>query len=163
MDEPNHIGFEISSLDKMIRRSLMNCSARRELESLTGTNGWIIGYLAHNRDRDICQRDIEAAFSVRRSSVSKVITLMEQKGLIERVPVKSDARLKKLVLTPLALGLHESIEAEFDAMDERLTRGFAPEELEQFRAYIEKMKKNLADCTAKGDTYNDKKACKMHP
>lgn len=163
MEKANHIGFEITSLEKMIRRSVINCSARKELDTLTGTNGWIIGYLAHNRDRDIYQRDIEAAFSVRRSSVSKVITLMEQKGLIERLPVEGDGRLKRLTLTPQALELHKSIESEIDAMEERLTSGITDAELHAFRDTIEKMKNNLTDGTVKGDNYDDKKAYKMHP
>ena len=69
----------------------------REVDGMTGKNGWIIGYLAHNQERPVYQKDLEKAFNVTRSTASKVLTLMEKKGFIERRAVKEDARLKEIV------------------------------------------------------------------
>ena len=62
--------------------------------------GWIIGYLYQNRDKEVFQRDIQEQFSIRRSTVTGILQLMEKNGLITRSSVERDARLKKLELTP---------------------------------------------------------------
>ena len=44
---------------------------------------------------DVYQKDIESFFKLRRSTVSSQLDTLEKKGLIQRVPVSHDARLKK--------------------------------------------------------------------
>ncbi|MBE6708062.1 MAG: MarR family transcriptional regulator [Ruminococcaceae bacterium] len=145
MKDTKPIGFVIKNLSRMIGRRANNSAGRRQLDSLTGTNGWIIGYLAHNSDRDIFQKDIENHFSVRRSTVSRVVTLMEQKGLVERQGVEGDARLKRLVLTEKAWQIHSEIENDLEALEERLVIGISDEELDVFRKVAVKMMENIDD------------------
>ena len=68
---------------------------------------------------------------------------MEQKGLIQRMPVKQDARLKKLVLTERSLELHRRMRQNADEMETRLLIGFTPEEQTQLLSYLERMQHNL--------------------
>ncbi len=153
-------GFLVRNLARQIGRYSDSKAGRQYLDSLTGTNGWIIGYLAHNKDREIFQKDIEETFAVRRSTVSRVVTLMEQKGLIERCGVSSDARLKKLVLTDKALEIHCTIEAELSELEETLIDGISEEDMTVFFRVIERMQRNIGDddsrCIKSGKT-NDRK------
>lgn len=139
------VGMEVHSLTKLIKRHLKKSTNFQYARSITGTNGWIIAYLAENRHKDIFQKDLEKKFSVTRSTVSKVVKLMEQKGLIERQGVPYDARLKKLVLTSEALALHKAIRDDIKNLEASLTRGFTKEEINKFFSYIERMKSNLAE------------------
>lgn len=150
MRENKPIGFVIRSLSRMIGRRADSCAGRQYLDSLTGTNGWIIGYLAHNQGRDVYQKDIEEHFSVRRSTVSRVVTLMEQKGLIVRESVECDARLKKLVLTDKALEIHKSIESSLDEVEGIIVKGISEEDMETFLRVARTMMGNLCDgeCSA---------------
>ncbi|SHN75372.1 MarR family winged helix-turn-helix transcriptional regulator [Desulfitobacterium chlororespirans] len=141
--DKKEIGFQIRSLNHLIKRHVENSANFQYAKSITGTNSWIIAYLAENRDKDIFQKDIEEMFTVNRSTTSKVLKLMEQKELIERRSVPDDARLKKLVLTPKALALHQSIVEDIDSLEAMLIQGFTEEEIQQFNAYIERMKENL--------------------
>jgi len=145
MDRRNSVGFTVRHLSRMIGRKADGCTGRRYLDSLTGTNGWIIGFLAHNTDRPIYQKDIEEAFSVRRSTVSRVMSLMEQKGLVERCAVSWDARLKEIRLTKKALEIHETIESELDAIEEKLVEGISDEDLAVFFRVAGKMMENMAE------------------
>lgn len=149
MKDPKPIGFVIKSLSRMIGRRANNSAGRQYLDSLTGTNGWIIGYIAHNKGKDVYQRDIESHFSVRRSTVSRVVALMEQKGLIERQGVDGDARLKKLVLTDKAWEIHKTIEADLDEIEEKLVFDISEDDLRIFRSVAEKMVENLRDADDK--------------
>ena len=131
-------------LNHLIGRKLSSYEHMQYAKSVTGANGWIIGYIADNSNRDIYQKDLEAQFSITRSTASKVIKLMEQKGFIKRHSVPQDARLKKLVLTPEAVVLHESIRKTFDQLERDLLTGFSSEEVGLFLSFVQRMKKNVS-------------------
>ena len=52
-------------------------------------------------------------------------------------------RLKKLVLTPKALAVHEGVISRIRATEARITKDVTPEELEQFFAITAKFRRNL--------------------
>lgn len=136
-------GFELGSLHNMIKRKIQNCDFFQSIQEMTGTNGNIILYLSDNSDKDIFQKDIQEHFVVTRSTMSKVLSLMEKKGLIERKSVTYDSRLKKIVLTEKANNLCNSIRAELDKFDDIMTQGFSKQELAQFYSFIDRVKNNI--------------------
>lgn len=135
------IGRELRSLSNLIMRQVER--QQKDMDTVTAANGWIIGYIADNSARDIYQRDLEETFGITRSTVSKNINLMVQKGLIVREGVAHDARLKKLVLTPKAWEMFEKMKRDSFEMEKRLTSGFSPEELKLLLQLIERMKQNM--------------------
>lgn len=144
MTHRNNIGFEIRTLSNLIKRRVQNSSAISESNKLTGMHGFIIGYLYENLDkREIFQRDIEAEFSIRRSTATGILQLMEKNNLITREPVDYDARLKKLVLTSKAIAIHESVTKEINEIEAQLTKGLTEEEINIFVATLEKLKRNI--------------------
>lgn len=88
-------------------------------------------YLASKKG-DVFQRDLEAALDVRRSTISNVLGILENKGYIRRESVACDARLKKLILTPAG----ESIFMEFK---QRL----AQDEAQDFQVFTEEETETL--------------------
>lgn len=137
------IGFEIRSLDNLISRQMIAYAARNGVDELTVMHGWIIGYLYDNLEREIFQKDIEAEFSIARSTVTGILKLMEKKGYIIRESVPYDARLKKLVLTELGIEMNERTRHSIDTMDEDITSCFTKEEAEEFLRLAQKLKKSL--------------------
>lgn len=144
-----HIGRELRALNNAIRRQVDNSPIKHKVDDITGTNGWIIGYIARNASRDIYQRDIEKEFGITRSTASKVLILMEKKGLVERVSVPHDARLKKLVLTPKSLELEEMMRLDANQIEARLIQGFTQDELNAMSNYISRMKENMQNAEIK--------------
>lgn len=138
------IGIEFRSLSNLIRRFFEFSSHKKEIVNVTGNNGWIIGYLADNLNRDIYQKDIEEHFTITRSTASKVLSRMEQNGLIQRQTVTQDARLKKIVLTPAALKIRNIMLEDEEKLERTLTKGFTGEEIELLLSYIKRMKKNIS-------------------
>jgi DNA-binding MarR family transcriptional regulator len=139
-----HVGRELRGLSNMIRRHFAFSSHKMEIEAVTGNNGWIIGYLADNAHQEIFQKDIEEHFQITRSTVSRVLSLMEQKGLILRKAVERDARLKRIVLTDRALELCDIMRRESRHMESLLMQGFSQEEIEIFLSYLLRMKANIS-------------------
>ena len=79
-------------------------------------------------DHDVFQRDIENAFSIRKSTVSKIIKLMENKDLIRRESVEYDARLKKIVLTDKAIEIHKMIKEDIVNVNKKFTENLTEKE-----------------------------------
>ena len=142
MVEKKRLGFELKQLSNLIKRNMEQTMAESG-ENLTAMQRWMIGYLFHNRDRDVFQKDIEATFKIRRSTVTGILKLMEKNGLLERQSVEQDGRLKKLVLTQQALDLHENAMQVMQNMEERLTKNLSEEELTAMFCILDKMKKNM--------------------
>ncbi len=137
--------MDIRQLSNLCRRYMDRHSHKQYIDSLTGTNGWIIGYLHSQGNQDTFQRDLEKKFDITRSTASKVINLMISKGLIEHRSVDYDARLKKLVLTDKAKELALLMIQDGDMLEEHLCQGISPKEMEQFFKCLEKMKHNIKD------------------
>ena len=74
---------------------------------------------------------------------SKVINLMEQKGLVERHSVSCDARLKKIVMTDKSKAISHLMAEDMDLVESVLTDGFSSDEKEAMCDYIKRMKQNL--------------------
>ena len=148
MDNKRHVGKEIRSLNNILMRHFdSNRPDREELGRITNANRWVIGYLTEQQAKgnDVFQRDLEEVFCITRSTVSKVIDLMIQKGLIERQAVPYDARLKKLVLTEKALELSGRVRLYAEGVEKEVTAGFTPEEIETLLSYIGRIRKNLGE------------------
>lgn len=137
------VGKELRSLNNLILRHFENSPQRKQIETVTGTNGWIIVYLSRNRDKDIFQKDLETQFGITRSTASKVLNLMERKGLVQREKVARDARLKKIVLTQKALELSDMMNKGAAYFERKLTNGLTEDEQDTLLDYIQRMKNNL--------------------
>ena len=139
-----YVGIELSKVNKIMKRNFRKFEEIDDSnDELTGKNGWIIGYIAENKDKEIFQKDIENQFVIRRSTVSGILKLMEKKGYIIREGVSYDARLKKLTLTEKSWDFVSKTMEKVDENEEKLRNGLSVEELDSFFRTLEKIKQNL--------------------
>ena len=111
----------------------------------TGCHSFALRFFAENADRDIFQKDFEEKFSIRRSTATKILQLMEKNGLIERQKVESDARLKKIVLTNKALDIHKKAVGNIETLEQNMLKDISQEEIENFLKVLDKIKANLEE------------------
>ena len=137
IDKENLVGFEIKTVHNLLKRDFDKSPIHDKFKGLTGVQKWVIGYLSEHEGQDVFQRDLEEEFSIRRSTATGILQLMEKNDLIIRQPVSYDARLKKLVLTKKASEIQHEIH------DKKLREGITEEELELFFKVMKKIKKNL--------------------
>ncbi len=153
MERENTVGFQVRTLSNMIRRTMDEYSSKKYADELTGVHGWILGYM-YSREQEnkaVYQRDMERDFGVRRSTVTKLVQLMEKNGLIERVGVKDDARLKQLKLTPRGRELHLCVINDIEDMERSMCRGIPPEDMQTFFSVITAIRENLRSVGAAED------------
>ncbi len=145
MNREKDIGFAVRRLSNLIKRDVESSCTRLGIDPVKGINGWAIKYFYDNRNNDIFQKDFETEFSIRRSTASCILKTMEQKGLIERQNVESDARLKKIVLTDKAIEIHHRITEEIEQREKRLRTGVDPDDLEIFFKVINQLSLNMEE------------------
>ena len=142
MQKTRCVGIEVRKVSHLIRRNLESRLTPAEV-GVTGMQRMVLQFLADHAGQDVYQRDIEAFFSIRRSTVTGILQLMEKNGLLVRQAVSSDARLKKLVLTPAGDALHRKTEADIQALERQALAGLTADEVEQFFSLLGKIQKNL--------------------
>lgn len=144
--ENRAIGVRFRMINNAFRRYVDHTSElKKELDNMTCSNGWIIGHLCkmEERGRDVYQRDLENDFGITRSTASKVLKLLEKKGMIERVSVSHDGRIKKILLTERSRELGRQMHKEFDRTEKQLTKGFTSEELKTLCGFLDRIQNNL--------------------
>ena len=149
--EKRKIGFELHRSSRIVKRYMDKDASKSYVEKITGTHGRVIGWLYHNRHRDIFQRDFEKEFDIRRSTAIKILSLMESNELITRESVPGDGRLKKITLTEKSLQVQSVVENAFTKMEEKIKEGITEEELEVFFRVLDKVNKNME----RNDSEND--------
>ena len=137
------ISKRINCLSTKIKREICNLSSISSVEDLSGVNSFIIVFIYLNKDKDIYQKNIEKEFGITRSTASNIISLMEKKGYVNRVNVDNDARLKKLVLTKLAIDYCEKFLEDMDKFNSDLVDNISEEELIAFYKTLNKIENNL--------------------
>ncbi len=142
MKKDRQIGFEVRTLNNYVKRFVQS-QKPPELDKSTGVHGWAIRFFYENRDKDIFQRDFESRFSIRRSTATNMLKLMEKNGLITREKVAYDARLKKIVLTDKAVDIHKKATENINVIENTLKKGISDAELDTFYGVIDKIKANL--------------------
>ncbi len=149
MERP--LGPELRRMSNLCSRYFEQTANRQLVDSLTGTNSWIICYVARRTEKGetVYQRDLERHFGVTRSTASKVVNLMVQKGLIEQCGVAGDKRLRQLLLTGRAWELKRLMDEDRDYFEGMLRQGFSEEEMATLFSLIDRLQDNLSRISGK--------------
>lgn len=139
------IGIELRKISNLSCRYFEQRTNKKQVDAITGTNGWIIGYIAGQeaQGKTVCQRDLEARFGITRSTASKVVSLMVQKELLAQESVPGDKRLKRLVLTEKALQVKRLMDEDYHKFENTLCRGFTAAELQTLFSLLDRLQENL--------------------
>lgn len=140
--EQRILSIEIRAVSKAVDRYLGE-SMPLSAKETTGGNAHIIMFLARNRDREIYQHTIEQKFCITRSTASRVLALMEKKGLIARESVAHDARCKRIVLTDKADAIVADLKANGERVERLLVDGFTQAEQDALHDYVERMRADI--------------------
>ena len=143
MDNEKRIAYEVRETKNAIQRYIEAEIARLGFGDVSFAQGGIIRYLYVNRDREVYQRDLESFFDLRRSTMTGILQGLEKNGYLEREPVESDGRLKKLVLKEKALQLERTVRESMERNESVFLDGFREEEKEFLFAALERIRMNI--------------------
>ena len=135
--------FEERRLHNLIFRK-MGCVREGEGEKRSfRLAGMIVSYLCEHADERICQKDLEAEFFVRGSTMAEALNQLETAGYIERRTSDEDRRLKIVRPTLKATEAYAGMEDHIRTMEESLTRGVDPRDLAVYFEVVDKICNNL--------------------
>jgi DNA-binding MarR family transcriptional regulator len=104
----------------------------RQLDGLPSSacNVRIIAYLARHENEDVYQNDVERHCGITRSTASRVLNMMERKGLVRRIIPTFDARKRQVMLTDKSRRLVRQIEESGSDYFAALAEGISPSDME---------------------------------
>lgn len=141
MNEKDYLGLRFSSLSKKIDRYMGNSIYQCGLSNIQGK---MINFLFwESKVRDIFQKDIEEKFHIRSSSVTSALNLMEEHSLIERVSVKEDGRLKKIVLKEKGYELQGIVQKTIEEVENEMIKSLTEEERKNLLYLLDKVNRNF--------------------
>lgn len=140
MKHDKHAARYVSKLSNKLRRKIDAFSSR---ESFSGSQGRVLHFILA-QSNDVFQKDIEEEYSLRPPTATELLKKMEKNGLIYRESMASDARMKRIVVSEKALQYKDMVIEDITALEDELTKGIPPNELDVFFKVIEKMLDNIS-------------------
>lgn len=141
--DKREIGHEIHAVSNLLGRKIESEKRQLGIGEVTPIQIWIIRYLYENSEKVVFQKDIEKNFTITRSTVTGILKGMEKNGLIFRMSVPEDARLKRLTLTEKGENLCQSVCRHIEETEAQLAKGLSREEIDVFFELLDKIKGNL--------------------
>ena len=135
------IGFEIKTINDLIKKRIM-CDKENDCH-ISHTQIKIIQYMYIHKEEVIYQRDLEKKFDLKRSTISGIIDTMEKNNLVKRIDSKEDLRLKKLVLTDMALNKINVLVDKIVKFNKSLEKNISKKDLDTFYKVTEQIKNNI--------------------
>lgn len=142
MQEIRDVGKPIHILHNMLKRELETANPRTDI---TGAQGRIIQFLVDHDGEDVFSKDIEREFNMRRATAADYLYLMEKNGMITRMPVNGDRRLKKIELTDKAREVNHAVRRNIRRIEEKLTKNMTRGEINEFLRMTDVMIANLTE------------------
>lgn len=138
------LGLDIGKINHIISRKVDAAVIKAIDDNLTVAQAYTIDFIIlEGEDKDIFQKDLEKGLDLKRCSISLMLNNMEKNGLIQRVPVAEDARLKKILLTDKSHKLYEKISTGINSVEDRLIKEITEDELKVFYNVLDKIRNNL--------------------
>lgn len=138
------LGLDISKINHIISRKMDTSVISAIDDNLTISQAYVIDFICNEgKDKDVFQKDLESVFDLKRSSISLMLNNMEKNGLIERMIVKEDGRLKKIVLTEKSIKIYEKISDAIDLIENKLSENITEEEVKVFQNVLNKIRNSL--------------------
>ncbi len=142
MKDKNEI--DIGKFVKIIN-NMLDSKANRDFRKwdLTCSQHAIIAYLFDHQSVETTQRDLEETFSLKNPTVTGLLNLLENKGMIQRVTNPKDRRSNIIKLTEKSLALEKQLTGSRKMAEDAILKGFTPDEKQQLESYMIRLMDNI--------------------
>ena len=119
-----YLGILINKIANQLKRKMDK--EMNENYNLTKTQSLVLSYI--NSNKEIYQKDIEKRFSIRRSTATEILNLMEKRNLIKRIPSKIDKRINIIEITEEGIKLEKVGKEKIKELEKKMTKDLTKEE-----------------------------------
>lgn len=142
IDREKTIGFKVRQLSNVLKRHGDQRHQQFESQNISMMQSWVIRFLAHNKGKDVFQKNLEQELNIGKSTLTEILHVMEKNDLVIRQPCKEDNRCKKLVLTARGEAIHKEVENDIEAFEAKLRIGISDDEMKEFFRLVNLMLEN---------------------
>ena len=128
---------------------------REEGTGLPAGVGWTLHYLMEHENEEVFQKNIETDLHIGKSSLTQMLNVLEQQGMIVREISRKDSRYKSIHITDKAREFHKGIRNDINEVEEQLIKGISQEELKLFSDILERMQENMNEIMDKDNKCPD--------
>ena len=134
------LGRKIKKLDKLFKLRM-----DRNLEKLdiTAMQMHTLIYLYHNCDKKITQKDLCIEFGVKHSTMSGILSRMQDKNLIYTKQDENNKKCKDIYVTEYALEIKEQLDLNRDNTERILVENLTANDVKNLHKYLDKLYNNL--------------------
>ena len=140
----NNIGHKVRIINNSIDKYFHSSWEKAGVEP-TRMQCATLHYLHIHEGENVFQKDLEAAFDISGATATNILKVMEKEGLITRVPMENDARLKKLEMTKKGRDFGDASRENVQRLESGMEKGFTEEELTIFRSFLDRLTQNIVD------------------
>lgn len=91
------------------------------------------------------QSDLVEHSGADKAQIARMLNLLEERGLLERVPHPQDKRSRCLSLSPTGQAVCDTMRASRRSVTQQMLQGFAPEEQQQLQGLLTRLLDNLGE------------------
>ena len=136
-----NLGVLINKIANQLKRKMDK--EMNENYNLTKTQSLVLSYI--NSNKEIYQKNIEKRFSIRRSTATEILNLMEKRNLIKRIPSKIDKRLNNIEITEEGIKLEKVGKEKIKELEKHMIKSLTKEEKKELIRLLEKVEQNLLE------------------
>ena len=136
-------GFLVSKIKQLGDRIFEKILNTKNVDAFNGAQGRIL-YVLWQED-GVPIKTISEKCGLAITSLTTMLERMEKQGLIRRVQSDDDKRKTLLYLTEIAKSLRDEAEIVSRQMNDVFYKGFNSDEIEQFEAYLDRVRNNLEE------------------
>lgn len=123
-------------IEKTIHKELSNYD-------LTKSQLDVLRYLSKTKDTMICQKDLQTFLHVSNATINGLVNRLEQKGYLQRIPMKEDKRMVGLLPTEKADQLSTQIYSVIQNLEKRMVKNLSPSQQDQLYVLLEQVIENI--------------------
>lgn len=139
-DLDNSFGYQLKMLQVDV-----DARAREALAEFDISPARVTAMIVINKNAGCTQTALGEALSINRASAMKLVNILEARGFVTRAAAP-DSRANALYLTRLGDATLRKMTAALEEADRDVLSPLSPAEQEVFRAYMQRVRKGLADC-----------------
>ena len=136
-------GFLITKIKQLGDRIFQRILNEKGVDAFNGPQGRILYTLWQEDGMPIKTISDKCGLAI--TTLTTMLERMEKQELIHRQPDEKDKRKTLIVLTEKARGLESDYHAVSDQMGRLYYKGFSASEIEQFEAFLERVRDNLEE------------------
>ena len=140
-ERPEHFGALFGYCDHQVHKLMGKLLKRYDVSPMQCRT---LMYL-HGTDGQVNQKTLERHLMVKPSTVNGIVDRLEEKGMVTRTASRTDGRCRILALTAQGKQFYDRFTAIVHEVNDRLEKGFSPEEIRLLTSLLLRVAKNLSE------------------